>query len=1340
MATELNQPPVPSVPELKDPSAGQDSTTPGMSARMFMRRVLAPLSSLKLTVLLLCLSIFIVLAGTFAQVDNDIWTVINEYFRINASRAFSTTFPYLHPRELFVWIDLDIFFPSSFFPADPSFPNGMQWLEPIWPKDPQLPDSAGFLFPRGWTIGIVMMANLLAAHWLRFKIQAAGSRLWGGVGALSLGILITTFVILSGSNSEGVQGNPWIEYGTLWKVLQFSLLALAAPAIYGAVNTPSEKWGLRVLLSGVAVALFVLGLTSLWKNPAAGESASFVASMRILYQLLKGLLAALVLLIGCVMVFRRRAGVVLLHGGIGLIMAYEVLVGTQHVETRMAILENQEVNYSFDMREAELVFIDRSDLSREHQIAIDDSVLATGKTISDERLPFDIKIEKYMVNSNLARKQSSDQDPEFETKGWIGERFVATDAAQSSGTDMNAQEDAPSAYVRLLGKPADGKGKPTDLGVYLVSTIFDDSLRFSNLPQTVTWQDKEYEIALRYRRYYKPYRVRLDDVQKNDYAGTSNPRDYRAIIDITKQDGAVVLKDFPIWMNNPLRFAGETFYQSDWGMLQGGKEYTVFQVVKNEGWMAPYVGCMIVLVGMLYQFGIGLLRFMDRRRRVAEVAAHQQSLSASEEEPEASGSNKCPLWRIRWGIPLGVGLFVLLLLLGMGWPRKNIVHDFHLAEFGDIPIIAGGRSMPFETLAQVRLMMISDLQGFKPVDEDPTDGKDPKTLPATLWLLDMIARPEVADQHPVFRIENDELAKSLGLEITSHRRYAYADFKDRIDELKEQVDSFKKLPKQSLTVYQRKQMELMKNISSYRDVRNWFSDAGPEVEKNFPALVDPESSPEVKRRMALQVASALLSLAEDSKQFQVPLVAPLHIDASENSLTARFKRDWDAYPIATGFLRLEQALGTDPPPGILKIRAIFEAWKLQDAEAFNESVADYQNFLAQAKPEELKKDTAVVSLSKARFEGYFNRIGPFNLLSFSYLLVFLLTAVGWLLIGFDKETASQVLIRSGMLAGVVMLLIHTLAIVGRIYISGRPPVTNLYSSAVFIGWAAVAGGLIAEGIFRLGIGNMVAALSGFVTLRIAHALMFEGDTLGVLVAVLDTQFWLATHVVCITLGYAATYVAGLFGLIYIFRGSWLAAFTISGMLIAGSVPMFVSGDRESIRYAAILAVAGVGALGFAVQSILNGRHRLLSPEVGRQVARLIYGTVCAATFLSFVGTVLGGLWADDSWGRFWGWDPKENGALIIVLWNALILHARWDGLIRDRGLAVLAVLGNVVTSWSWFGVNELGVGLHTYGFTEGRLLVLLGFCASQLIVAGIGLVPKFQSLREGKNSPPSAAV
>lgn len=244
---------------------------------------------------------------------------------------------------------------------------------------------------------------------------------------------------------------------------------------------------------------------------------------------------------------------------------------------------------------------------------------------------------------------------------------------------------------------------------------------------------------------------------------------------------------------------------------------------------------------------------------------------------------------------------------------------------------------------------------------------------------------------------------------------------------------------------------------------------------------------------------------------------------------------------------------------------------------------------------------------------------------------------------------------------VLAFVVHTAALVLRMQISGRPPVTNLYSSAIFIGWAVVIAAFVVEIFMKNGVGSLVGASVGSGALVIAHYLSLdEGDTLGTLQAVLDTTFWLATHVVCITLGYAATFFAGFLGV------AWAAL------------------------------------------SLFRGNSPRL-PQIGR----MIYGVLCFALFFSLVGTVLGGLWADDSWGRFWGWDPKENGAMLIVLWNALILHARWDKQVGDFGTSMLAMIGNIVTAWSWFGVNELRAGLHSYGFTEGRLFALGMFFAVQ---------------------------
>jgi cytochrome c biogenesis factor len=96
-----------------------------------------------------------------------------------------------------------------------------------------------------------------------------------------------------------------------------------------------------------------------------------------------------------------------------------------------------------------------------------------------------------------------------------------------------------------------------------------------------------------------------------------------------------------------------------------------------------------------------------------------------------------------------------------------------------------------------------------------------------------------------------------------------------------------------------------------------------------------------------------------------------------------------------------------------------------------------------------------------------------------------------------------------------------------------------------------------------------------------------------------------------------------------------------------------------------------------------------------------YGVICFCLFFALVGTVLGGIWANYSWGRFWGWDPKENGALMICLWTLVILHGRMAGWIREIGIHLNSLVLAIITTFSWWGVNNLGVGLHSYGFTEG---------------------------------------
>jgi cytochrome c-type biogenesis protein CcsB len=325
-----------------------------------------------------------------------------------------------------------------------------------------------------------------------------------------------------------------------------------------------------------------------------------------------------------------------------------------------------------------------------------------------------------------------------------------------------------------------------------------------------------------------------------------------------------------------------------------------------------------------------------------------------------------------------------------------------------------------------------------------------------------------------------------------------------------------------------------------------------------------------------------------------------------------------------------------------------------------------------------------------------------------YLCAFVLAAGAMLTIGVWPN-GSEMLRRSAFYITLLALAVHSAGLFYRMWLEHRPPVTNLYSSAIFIGWAVAVLGVVLERIYRVGIGVAASSLIGFVTLIIAHNLALGGDTMEMMRAVLDSNFWLATHVVTITLGYAAMFLAGFLAIIYI--------------LVGLATPLLATPLRRDEAMGAGLAAAiamnpVVGAVAAAGLSRDVGKI-----TVGQALGKMVYGIICFATLFSFVGTVLGGIWADQSWGRFWGWDPKENGALLIVIWCAAILHARWSGWIRERGLMAMAIFGNIVTAFSWFGVNMLGIGLHSYGFMDAAFKWIMIFTVSQLVVIGLGLLP-----------------
>ncbi len=647
-----------------------------------------------------------------------------------------------------------------------------------------------------------------------------------------------------------------------------------------------------------------------------------------------------------------------------------------------------------------------------------------------------------------------------------------------------------------------------------------------------------------------------------------------------------------------------------------------------------------------------------------------------------------------------VGMILAVYLLMAASGRTQNEKDFDLETFGRLPIVDHGRVKPMDTLARISLMIISSRQEY--VDEKGV------TQPATRWLLDVMTAvyrntppdPQtiVGESRKVkaYRIEDPALRERLRLDggsLFSYEEILTAAGPQRIMDLIEEFLTFQKghedlaeRPQElfaALTDQERPAVELGFQIGTHlRHARV-------------------ETAHRVFRIDNLEVL-ALLGLKERSgfrygfDEF-LPRVGDLEREASRakevkdtnqtpfdhNVLeTARHVQIYTGLAQGTAdslhpvvmpnkkgdFITMRQAIqlgqkidkddaeGRSQALTSMAFLEILKGYSLDRPDYFNKMVSLYDKEVQKLLP----KETA-----RASTEASFNSFAPFYVCMMFYVVLFLVVSVSWIW----PEPAIN---RFAFWATILTVCVHTWALSMRMYIQGRPPVTNLYSSAVFIGWACVLVTIVVEWIYRNGIPLAVGTITGSLTLLIAHHLGGSGDTLEMMQAVLDTNFWLATHVTSVTIGYSATFVAGVFGVI-----------TIVLVLTA------------SIRRVDVPS---------AVMKLLG---------------QCIYGVVCFALLFSFLGTVLGGIWADYSWGRFWGWDPKENGALLIVIMNATILHARWAGLIKVRGMAILSLVGTMVMFWSWFGTNQLGIGLHSYGIN--KTLVTLCSCTWVSLAGMIGL-------------------
>jgi hypothetical protein len=394
-----------------------------------------------------------------------------------------------------------------------------------------------------------------------------------------------------------IHGHFWYPGGfLLGTALLVNLLVSHSSRINVVARGARLALGSLVLAFGVAVTWMVIAHVF----DADSSEQKIAPSLRITFQLLQGGGAAIVLFMGCKMLFGRKAGIVLLHSGIVLMMLSELVTARSAREASMTVYEGQDINYAEDSRGEELAVIDGSRADSDDVVAVPAELFGGGHPVSSPELPFDIDPSPapYIKNANLREVAGTDRN--VATAG-SGLHWVAEKAAESAGASTSAAVDEAAAYLTFREK---GNGR--SLGTFLVS------LRFSlnRVPQQVAVGGKVYDVYLRFKRVYKPYSVYLYKFKFERYPGTMTPKDYSSMVRVTDHERNTS-RDVRIWMNNPLRYRGDTLYQASFdSQTETG---TVLQVVTNSGWMVPYLGCMIVAVGLLGQFMLHLVGFLQGR-------------------------------------------------------------------------------------------------------------------------------------------------------------------------------------------------------------------------------------------------------------------------------------------------------------------------------------------------------------------------------------------------------------------------------------------------------------------------------------------------------------------------------------------------------------------------------------------------------------------------------------------------------------------------------------------------------------------------------------------------------
>lgn len=652
-------------------------------------------------------------------------------------------------------------------------------------------------------------------------------------------------------------------------------------------------------------------------------------------------------------------------------------------------------------------------------------------------------------------------------------------------------------------------------------------------------------------------------------------------------------------------------------------------------------------------------------------------------------------------LQLSMFLATLVLLAPTATAQTDTAHEPWSDEivelFSTLPVQDGGRVKPMHSIAGLHLLTLNGKRTLTL--------KDGSKLDQDRWLLDVFFFPEKADHYPSFRIQDDAVLHAVGLTSKKKRAwYSYAELLPARAKIDGEAQKAFQVEAAKRNALERNFLKLAQDMSSYESLRSMLAMSRLDFPTNaHPALTEVLGPKQPGYAWTLPYATDLQILGgqhgTDSAEYAAlntllstfdiageagfraltlfPPSEPDHSDHTGHSHDPDMTW-WSPFNVMYQAFR-GQGLDVEPQ---VQMNLLFERLEFQknDQAAFTATLEELHGLVVAAADARGEYGHIPLEVKLYRWDLFTNSL-------VFYLLAFLCAIFGFLLP--RLKALNWVVIGTTVIA----FSLATTGIVLRCIIRDRPPVVSLYDTILFITCVVVLACLFMEWITRQRIALFLAAFLGVAGMFLAGRYELKevasaGDTMASVVAVLDTNYYLAIHVTTISMGYAG------------------------GLLAAAIAHVWIFAKLFGIRRD--------------------------DKEFYKGISRMTYGTVCFSLLFSLFGTIMGGVWANDSWGRFWGWDPKENGALLICLWMLVILHARLGGYIRDRGLANLAVLGGVVVSASWWGVNLLSVGLHSYGFTSGVAMSLYAYWAIAAVVLLISGIDALISRRGGR--PPTPAT